>query len=305
MTAAASQRFIDAARALAPKIRAAADEGERMRRLPLPVVEAMAQADLFRLWIPHSLGGGETNPNTLVQVVEELSRADGATGWCAAIGGTYGAFGGYLTADAGREIYGSDPHVVTGGAFRPFGRALAVDRGYRVSGRWPLGSGCQHSAWIVGGCQIFDGDQPRLGPNRTPAARILFFPAAECEILDTWHSIGLRGTGSHDYAVTDLFVPARRSLSFREAPVEPGPLYGMPTIGLFATVLAAVPLGIARHAIDILTELAGTKIASRIQQTLRQNTAMQAALGELPSFCNFCRAKLLKRRVSSVPATNL
>src|SRR5271170_1580306 len=112
-----------------------------------------------------------------------------------------------------------------------------------------------------------------------PDMRILFFPAAECEILDTWHSIGLRGTGSHDYTVAGVFVPAARSLSFREPPAEPGPLYAFPTIALFGTVLAAVPLGIARHAIDTLTALAGTKIASRSRQSLREDTTLQANLG--------------------------
>ena len=112
MTAnAASQHFVDVARALAPQIRAAADEIERMRRLPLPLVEAIARAGLFRLWIPRALGGEETDPMTLVRVVEEVSRADGAAGWCVAIGGEYGVFGGYLPADAAREIYGSDPLV--------------------------------------------------------------------------------------------------------------------------------------------------------------------------------------------------
>jgi alkylation response protein AidB-like acyl-CoA dehydrogenase len=184
---------------------------------------------------------------TLVRVVEEVARADGAAGWCMAIGGEYGVFGGYLPAHAAREIYGGDPHVRTAGAFRPFGNAVVVDGGYRVTGRWPLGSGCQHSAWIVGGCRIFDGDRPRAMPDGTPITRILFFPAAG-EIVDTWDSIGLRGTGSHDYAVANVFVPAARSLSFREPPTEPGPLYAMPTIALFGAVLAAVPLGIARHA---------------------------------------------------------
>src|SRR5271170_1699203 len=189
MTAAASTHFVDVARALAPQIRAAADEIERMRRLPLPLVEAMAEAGLFRLWIPRSLGGEEADPMTLVRAVEEVSRADGAAGWCLAIGGEYGIFGGYLPAEAAREIYGSDPHVRTAGAFRPFGNAVVVDDGYRVTGRWPLGSGCQHSSWIVGGCRILDGDQPRLRSDGTPITRILFIPAAECAILDTWHSI--------------------------------------------------------------------------------------------------------------------
>ena len=150
--------FIEAASALAPLTAAYAEESERTRRLPLPLVEAMAQAGLFRLWIPRTLGGEETDPMTLVRVVEEVARADAAAGWCLAIGGEYGVFGGYLPPDAAREIYGSDPLVITGGAFRPAGQAVIVDAGYRVTGRWPLGSGCQHSAWIVGGCRILDGD---------------------------------------------------------------------------------------------------------------------------------------------------
>jgi len=154
----AATPFVEAATALRPQIQAAADEIERSRRLPLGLVEAMARAGLFRLWIPRALGGEETDPMTLVRVVEEVSRADGAAGWCVAIGGEYGAFGGYLPRDAGREIYGSDPLVRTAGAFRPFGNAIIVDGGYRVTGRWPLGSGCQHSAWIVSGCRILDGD---------------------------------------------------------------------------------------------------------------------------------------------------
>jgi len=292
MSGAAPSSFIDAARELAPQIQASAEEIERARRLPLHLVEAMAQAGLFRLWIPRALGGEEADPMTLVRVVEEVSRADGAAGWCMAIGGEYGAFGGYLPPDAAREIYGSDPHVRTAGAFRPFGDAVVVDGGYRVTGRWPLGSGCQHSAWIVGGCRILDGGQPRLRPDGTPVMRVLFFPAADCEILDTWQSIGLRGTGSHDYAVSDIFVPAARSLSFREPPAEPGPLYAMPTVALFAAVLAAVPLGIARHAIDILLELSRTKIASRSRRTLREDVTMQANLGHAEAVLRSGRAFL-------------
>src|SRR5947207_14911617 len=118
-----SSSFIDAAKGLAPQIQASAEESERSRRLSLPLIEAMAQAGLFRLWIPRQLGGEETDPMTLVRVVEEVSQADGAAGWCMAIGGEYGAFGGYLPANAAREIYGSDPHVRTAGVFRPFGDA--------------------------------------------------------------------------------------------------------------------------------------------------------------------------------------
>jgi indole-3-acetate monooxygenase len=284
--------FLEAAAGLAPQIRSYGEEIERSRRLPLPLVEAIAQAGLFRLWIPRSLGGEETDPMTLVRVVEEVSRADGAVGWCVAIGAEYGALGGYLAADAARELYGNDRDVRIAGALRPFGDATVVAGGFRVTGRWPLGSGCQHSNWIIGGCRILEGNQPRLRVDGTPVTRILFFPASDCEILDTWNSIGLRGTGSHDYAVSDVFVPAARSLSLREPQVEPGPLYALPTIALFATVLAAVPLGIARHAIDILLDLTATKIASRSRRTLREDAALQANLGQAEALVRSGRAFL-------------
>src|SRR6516164_10894448 len=132
----ASSAFVEAAKGLAPQIQTSADEIERSRRIPLPLVHAMAQAGLFRLWIPRSLGGEETDPMTLVRVVEEVSRADGAVGWCVAIGAEYGVLGGYLPAEVAREIYGSDRGVRTAGALRPFGDAKVVPGGYRVTGRW-------------------------------------------------------------------------------------------------------------------------------------------------------------------------
>ena len=290
--AATPSSFIDAAKALAPQIEAAADEIERSRQLPPTLIDALAQAGLFRLWIPRALGGDEVNPMTLVRVVEEISRVDGAVGWCVGIGGEYSMFGGYLPADAAREIYGSDPLIRTAGAFRPAGNAVVVEGGYRVTGRWALGSGCQHAQWIVGGCRILDGDQPRVSGDGAPVTRILFFPAADCEILDTWYSIGLRGTGSHDYAVRDVFVPAARSLSFREPPTDPGPLYAMPTVALFCTALAAVPLGIARNAIDIVRALAKTKIVSRSRLVLSEDTMMQTNLGTAEALLCSARAFL-------------
>ncbi len=173
------------------------------------------------------------------------------------------------------------------------GEARVVDGGYRVTGRWQLGSGCQHANWIVGGCRVLDGAEPRLRADGTPVSRILFFPAEACEIIDTWDSIGLRGTGSHDYSVTNVFVPATRSLSFREPPVEPGPLYAMPTIALFCTALAAVSLGIARHAIEIVQELAQTRTTTRSRGGgLREDATVQASLGQAQALLRSGRAFL-------------
>ena len=288
-------QFVDAATALVPQIRAVAGEIDQTRRLPQSLVNAIARAGLFRLWLPRSLGGHETDPMTFVRVVEEVSRADGATGWCVALIGEYGVFSGYLSPETAHEIYGSDPYVRTAGQLRPAGEARIVDGGYRVTGRWQLGSGCQHANWIVGGCRIMDGAEPRLRADGTPVSRLLFFPAEACEIIDIWDSIGLRGTGSHDYSVADVFVPAARSLSFREPPVEPGPLYAMPTIALFCSALAAVSLGIARHAIDILLELAETRTISRSRGGgLRDDATVQASLGQAEALLRSGRAFLYK-----------
>jgi indole-3-acetate monooxygenase len=292
MTVSSAGSYLDVVQALAPQIEACANESEQARRLPSSLVEALTDAGLFRLWIPRALGGEEVDAITFVEVVEAVSRIDAAIGWCVMIGGCYGAFGGYLSAQAAHEIYGSDARVISGGAFRPFGQAAVVDGGYRVTGRWPLGSGCQHCTWMVGGCRIMDGEQPRLRADGMPVTRLMLFPAAACEIIDTWHSGGLRGTGSHDYAVANLFVPGAHSLSFREPPVEPGPLYALPTIALFATAIAAVPLGIARHAIDIFMELARRKVASRSRQTLNQHAMLQADLGRAEALVRSGRAFL-------------
>lgn len=285
-------QFLEAVTALAPQIEAAADESESARRLSASVAEAMKQVGLFRLWIPRVYGGEESDPEDFVRIVEAVSRIDGSAGWCMMIGGCYGLFAGLLPADAARTIYGSDPLMVSGGAFRPIGRAVVVDGGYRVTGRWPLGSGCHHCTWLVGGCRISDGDEPRLNSDGSPVVRLLFFPATEAEILDTWFTAGLRGTGSHDYVANDVFVPATHSLWFREMPVESGPLYALPVIGLFAIAIAAVPLGIARHAIDTLSELSGARTAVRTRQTLNHQAMLRTDLGRAEALLGSGRAFL-------------
>jgi indole-3-acetate monooxygenase len=284
--------FIVAAQGLAPQVAAFAEEGERSRRLPLPLVEAMARAGLFRLWIPHALGGPELDPMTFLRIVETISRVDGSAGWCQMIAGSLSAFAGYLPMAGAQQIFGCDPLTVVSGSFAPFGQAVVEPGGYRVTGRWPLASGCQHCAWLVGACRVVDGDRPRLRSDGTPVIRMMMLPAGTCQILDTWDSVGLRATGSHDYTVTNIFVADDHSLSFREPPVQPGPLYALPSIALFAAAVAAVPLGIARHAIDLLTRLAAAKITIRSRRTLREEASVQADLGRAEALLRSGRAFL-------------
>jgi alkylation response protein AidB-like acyl-CoA dehydrogenase len=277
MTATAAS--VEAVRALAPLISEHADSIESERCLPESVVGAMRDAGVFRSFIPRALGGTEADPVTFCRVVEELARADGSTGWCAMLCGSYGLFGGLLPAAAAREIF-ADPDAIVAGSLAPTGTARAVAGGYQLSGRWSFGSGIAHSTWVLGGSRVLDGDAPRQTPRGTPEVRLLFFARSDVEIIDTWHVGGLRGTGSHDYRVQDLFVPDHRTCWFTEEPVELGPLYALPLIALSTALMAGVVLGIARHALDALEELAAVKTPARAQIVLREDPVARAKIGE-------------------------
>jgi indole-3-acetate monooxygenase len=249
------------------------------RRAVSPAVSRMLQdAGVFRLLAPRSISGAEVDPLTFFDVVEQASYADGSVGWIVMIGGCYATFGGMLPRAAAREIYG-DRDTITAGAFRPNGTAVEVDGGYRVTGRWPQGSGACHATWFLGGAVIIRDGQPVIGPTGMPMMREFWFPADQTQVIDTWTTTGLRGTASHDYAVTDLFVPADHSCWFMEPPTESGPLYRMAPIAMFATFIAAVPLGIARHALDEFVAMSQTKVPVLSQAVLADKPIANARLG--------------------------
>jgi alkylation response protein AidB-like acyl-CoA dehydrogenase len=158
--------------------------------------------------------------------------------------------------------------------------AHEVEGGYRVSGRWELASGSSHANWYIAGAMVMRDGAPIIEPNGWPRMREFFVPAAEAEIIDTWESTGLRGTASHDYEVRDVFVPHQRTLWFHEPPSERGPLYRMPPVAMFATFIAAVQLGVARHAIDAFVEVATTKVPTMTQTVLADRATAQAAAGK-------------------------
>jgi indole-3-acetate monooxygenase len=276
MTPAAAS--VEAARALAPLIREQADLIESERCLPPSILEALTEAGVFQFYVAQVFGGAEADPVTFCRVVEELAQADGSTGWCAMLCGSSGLFSGLLPEAAAREVF-ADPGAMVAGSLAPTGIARAVAGGYRLSGRWTFGSSIRHSSWVFGNCRVLDGDAPRLKPNGTPEVRILFFPQSDVEILDTWHVGGLRGTGSHDFQVQDLFVPVHRACSFAEEPVQPGPLYTLPLVTAAAALMASVALGIARHALDALEELAAVKTPARSQTVLREDPVARAQIG--------------------------
>lgn len=248
--------ILHAAIGLVPQISAASEEIEQGRRIPPPLAAAIKEAGIFGMAMPRAWGGPELDPMTQFRVIEALAIEDGSVGWCAMIGCDAGYISAFLDQDAARAMF-SDLGSAMGAAATPTGTATAVPGGYRVSGRFPFVSGCHHCEWLWLGCHVVEDGAPRVNPSGVPETRQCLLRLEECEILDTWYTTGLRGTGSNDVAVHDRFVPAEHSFSFQDPALvkRPGPLYAFPF--MFAAKGPATALGIARHALDILIENSG------------------------------------------------
>ncbi|HML10087.1 MAG TPA: acyl-CoA dehydrogenase family protein [Stellaceae bacterium] len=285
--------YVDAARALAPRIRELRQDIERQRTLPAELVERMTDARLFSLWRCRAFGGPELTFAEFAHVIEELSRVDGSVGWCAMISAVFHRLSGYVSDEIGREVFGDRSRIA--GSVNPTGRAVAVPGGYRVSGRWSYGSFIQHSHWTLGNSIIYDGDAPRRDANGAPDIRFMIMPTADVEIIDIWHVAGLRGTGSNDFQVADVFVPEERSVpAFTTTPLQPGPLYATPMITIFAASLPCVSIGIARGAIDAFTALAEGKTPMGSSVRLREKPMAQADLGRAEAHLRAGRAFLFE-----------
>jgi alkylation response protein AidB-like acyl-CoA dehydrogenase len=263
----------DRASALARELAATT---ERERALPQALLDELRATGLMRAGAPAALGALEAPPATTLRGAETIARGDASAGWCVSIAATSSLLSAYLPEAGAAEIFG-DPHTIAAGVWAPRGRAVIVDGGVRVSGRWSFCSGISHSQWLFAGCVL---DDPPAGAQG-PVLRVVGFPTAELEILDTWHTSGLRGTGSHDALADDLFVPDHHVLSLMDAdPRVDTPLYRFPVFGFFALSIAAAALGNARGAIDDLGELAAGKTAQGSSRVLAERPATQAAVGE-------------------------
>ena len=289
--------ILHAAIGLAEQIRAASDEIERGRRIPPAIAQAMKDAGVFGMAMPRVWGGPELDPLTQFRVIEALAMADGSVGWCAMIGCDGGYVTAFLDQDVASEMY-PDPLVATGAAATTTGQATRVPGGYRVSGRFPFVSGCQHCEWVWLGCIVVENGVPQIDDNGVPETRQCLLRLSQCEILDTWHTTRLRGTGSNDVVVRDEFVEERRSFSFQDPKLVTrcGPLYAFPF--MFAAKGSAPALGVARHAIDALVESAAVKparrytIGERIEppKVLRDDVYVQEAVGRAETLLAAARA---------------
>lgn len=287
--------LLEATHALDPHIQPLIEQIETDRNLPPSLVKAMTDAGLFRMMVPKQFGGLEVDMATVLRVIEDTAKMHGSVGWCTMIGGIGGLICGFLSDEGAREIYGSDPDVVTGGTFFPPGQAIVEKGGYRVTGRWPFNSGCRHCDWLLDTCVVIENGTPRCLSNGLPEIRTVFFPVAEAEIIDTWSVLGMRGTGSHDVAVNNIFVPERRTaLLVSGAPQVRAPLYVFPLMGAFAVGIASVATGMARGAIDAFVELARTKILVGTNQPINERSVVQMQVGQAEALLRSGRALLFE-----------
>ncbi len=283
---------LDAARKLAPLVRSSADETEAERELPKALFEALADAGLFHLALPRTLGCPELDLPTYIQVIEEIGKADASTGWVVNQCAIFATYAARMPRDAARAIWIDTPRSVVANTPAATAQGVVVPGGYRVTGRQGFSTGCQHAAWLAAHATIIENGQPRLQDGQ-PETRYLFVPAAEAELLDTWRVRGMRGTGTHHFAVRDVFVPSERTVHSVTAPlVETGPLYQIPRTLLFASGDASIALGMARTCLATFFELAGAKTPRAMEALLRDQPMVQAAVGRAEADLRCSRAFL-------------
>ena len=276
-----NRSLLDAARELGPKIRAAADEIEAERELPRAVFEALADAGFYHMAVPRSVGGLEVDLPTYIQVVEEIGKADASAAWTINQGAVYATYAARMPRDAARAIWIDVPRAVVSNTPAPTATAVVVPGGYRVTGRQGFSTGCRHASWVAAHAQILDNGKVRIDPaNGQPEARYLYVPVGEAELLDTWHVRGMRGTGTHHFAVNDVFVPEERTVLSVTAPLhDNGALYQIPRTLLFASGDAAVAFGMARSCLEAFFELAGAKTPRAMPGLLREQSMTQVDVG--------------------------
>jgi indole-3-acetate monooxygenase len=266
---------------------------EKERRLPAAALEALVSAGVFKLLVPRVYGGSQAHPATMLAVIEQIARADGSAGWCTMIGATSGLMSVHLEDDLAREVYGPND-AITCGVFAPMGRAVKTSDGFRVSGRWPFASGCEHSRWRMGGAIVLaeaGGPPVELLPSGAPDVRSVLFRAEETTVIDTWDTSGLRGTGSHDIEATDVVVPRGRTFSLLTGrPHHAG--YTLPFFGILASGVAAVGLGIARAALDTFVAMAKSKTPPGSKRTLAHRELVQLDVGRAEAKLRAARAFL-------------
>jgi indole-3-acetate monooxygenase len=275
-------RVVDRARGMRDLVRAEAAESERLRTLSAPIVEEMWISGLMSAFNPKAAGGVEPSFHEMIETWIEMAWQDGSFGWIgiANLPSTFAA-ATYLPDEGFAEIFTrNDNHITIGGQYFPNGQGTVIDGGYRLSGAWNFGSGTGHSAYISAGFFPMDNGEMRWVSEGIPEMRVAFLPREEVTFTDGWHVQGLKGTGSYDYNVADVFVPAYRTMPlFTRAPVRgTSAASRMGLMPITAAGHASFALGVAKSMLDDVEELAATKVRMSDMATLASRPTFQKGL---------------------------
>ena len=288
-----AETLLEAAKNLLPMIRANLDRIDSDCQLPPELASAMAEKGLFSLYVPRSLGGPESDPLTAFQVVEEISRVDGSTGWCAFNGTALTAAVSRISVAAAKELFGDPPDIRGSGSARSGGTAKLTEGGYVVNGRWNYLSGVDHAKCLFLNCDVVDDNGPVLSEDGNPVTRVAVVPLEAGTVHENWSTLGMRGTASNDAEFIDLFVPDRHTYSRTDPAVHENPLYNPQTAILCSWTLAAAnALGMARGAMDAFLKLA-TAGSTNSPALLRDRSTVQTTVGECEAIISAGRSYVL------------
>ena len=292
--------WVARARELAPMVEAAAGRTEAERKIPADVLAAIHDAGLFQILLPVSLGGAAADLVTFNQVIETIAAADASPAWCLAQAVASSHSAGFLDPKIAREVFGARDALVAWGPPAGIAKAVAVAGGYRVTGKWRFASGSANATWMGGHSTVFTADgEPRRDAAGNPVNRTMLFRKEQAHILDTWHVIGLRGTASNDYQVSELFVPEEYT-TWRDSAAdrrEHGPLYNIPLLTLYGVGFSGVALGIAGSCLAAFMQLAQTKTSGGglgSTRVLRDNAVIQSRVARACGRLGSARAFLLE-----------
>ncbi len=293
---AGDQRVIARAEAVRPAVAAASNEVEATRRLPPALLDKLHDAGLFRLLLPRSSNGIETDPVTFFHVIETIARADASTAWCLSQAGGCAMSAAYLDLPVAQAIFG-DPKAVLAWGPGPRVKAVECDGGYRVTGVWSFASGGRHATWLGAHCPIHAADgSPKREANGEPLERTMLVRTQDVEWTDIWNTVGLRGTASDQFALNDFFVRSDHSITreFDRECRESGPLYRMSAHTCYQVGFAGVACGIARGALDNFVDVARNKVPRGMKSPLRDNAVVQSGLAQAEVNLRAARAFLLQ-----------
>jgi alkylation response protein AidB-like acyl-CoA dehydrogenase len=240
------------------------------------------------------MGGPECDPLTAFRAIEALSAVEGAVGWVAMISSVLALFVSRVSTEAAIEMFGDPADFRMAGSVRPEGETCAIAGGYRVRGRWNFASGVEHATWLFCTCKVMDEDGPQLTPAGLPVTRVLLVPKSHVSVIDTWSVVGMRGTGSHDFVVDDVFVPEQRAFALLDPVAESNILYHPRLIMVSSGVAtAATAIGLARGAINAFCRLAVDTASTMSPTPLRDRALVQTRLAEAEATVSGARAYIM------------